>query len=77
MRIAYGTDAGVSKHGRNADEFELLVKFGMSPAEAIKAATINAAMLLGLDKEVGTLEVGKSRRYHRGRRRSADAMSKC
>lgn len=60
VRIAYGTDAGVSKHGRNADEFELLVKFGMSPAEAIKAATINAAALLGLDKEVGTLEVGKS-----------------
>ena len=60
VRIAYGTDAGVSKHGRNADEFELLVKFGMSPAEAIKAATINAAMLLGLEQEVGTLEVGKS-----------------
>ncbi|MFN3517755.1 MAG: amidohydrolase family protein [Novosphingobium sp.] len=60
VRIAYGTDAGVSKHGRNADEFELLVKFGMTPAEAIKAATINAAMLLGLDKETGTLEVGKS-----------------
>ncbi|NCU12283.1 MAG: amidohydrolase family protein, partial [Sphingomonadaceae bacterium] len=56
----YGTDAGVSKHGRNADEFELLVKFGMPAAEAIKAATINAAMLLGLEKEVGTLEVGKS-----------------
>lgn len=60
VRIAYGTDAGVSKHGRNADEFELLVKFGMPAAEAIKAATINAAMLLGLEKEVGTLEVGKS-----------------
>ena len=60
VRIAYGTDAGVSKHGRNADEFELLVKFGMTPAEAIKAATINAAMLLGLEKETGTLEVGKS-----------------
>ena len=60
VRIAYGTDAGVSKHGRNADEFELLVKFGMPAAEAIKAATINAAMLLGLEKEIGTLEVGKS-----------------
>ena len=60
VRIAYGTDAGVSKHGRNADEFELLVKFGMPAAEAIKAATINAAMLLGLEKETGTLEVGKS-----------------
>ena len=60
VRIAFGTDAGVSKHGRNADEFELLVKFGMSPAEAIKAATINAAALLGLEQEIGTLEVGKS-----------------
>ena len=60
VRIAYGTDAGVSKHGRNADEFELLVKYGMPAAEAIKAATINAATLLGIEKEVGTLEVGKS-----------------
>jgi imidazolonepropionase-like amidohydrolase len=60
VKIAYGTDAGVSKHGRNADEFEWLVKFGMSPMEAIKAATVNAAALLGLEKEVGTLEVGKS-----------------
>ena len=60
VKIAYGTDAGVSKHGRNADEFELLVKFGMPAAEAIKAATINAATLLGIEKEVGTLEVGKS-----------------
>lgn len=60
VRIAYGTDAGVSKHGRNADEFELLVKFGMPPVEAIKAATVNAAELLGVDKEAGTIEVGKA-----------------
>lgn len=60
VRIAYGTDAGVSKHGRNADEFELLVKFGMPPVEAIKAASVNAAELLGLDKETGTIEVGKA-----------------
>lgn len=60
VRIAFGTDAGVSKHGRNADEFELMVKFGMPPAEAIKAATVNAADLLGLSAEVGTLEPGKS-----------------
>lgn len=57
--IAFGTDAGVSKHGRNADEFELMVKHGMSPAEAIHAATINAAKLLGLEAEIGTLEPGK------------------
>ncbi|HET9459580.1 MAG TPA: amidohydrolase family protein, partial [Sphingomicrobium sp.] len=60
VKIAFGTDAGVSKHGRNADEFELMVKYGMPPAEAIKAATVNAADLLGLSQEVGTLEPGKS-----------------
>ena len=59
VKIAFGTDAGVSKHGRNADEFELLVKHGMPPAEAIKAATVNAADLLGISSEVGTLEAGK------------------
>jgi imidazolonepropionase-like amidohydrolase len=60
VRICFGTDAGVSKHGRNADEFELMVKHGMPPAEAIKAATVNAADLLGLEEEIGTVEAGKS-----------------
>jgi imidazolonepropionase-like amidohydrolase len=60
VKIAFGTDAGVSKHGRNADEFEFMVKHGMKPAEAIKAATINAAELLGVANEVGTIEPGKS-----------------
>ena len=60
VKIAFGTDAGVSKHGRNADEFELMVKYGMPPAEALKAATVNAADLLGLSSEVGTIEPGKS-----------------
>lgn len=59
VKIAFGTDAGVSLHGRNADEFELMVKHGMSPAEAIQAATVNASELLGLSDQVGTLEVGK------------------
>lgn len=58
--IAFGTDAGVSKHGRNADEFLLMVQHGMSPAEAIKAATVNAAALLGLADEIGTIEAGKA-----------------
>ncbi|MFN4183394.1 MAG: amidohydrolase family protein [Hyphomonas sp.] len=58
--IAFGTDAGVSKHGRNADEFELMVRFGMPPMEAIKAATVNAADLLGISDVAGTLEPGKS-----------------
>jgi len=60
VKIAFGTDAGVSKHGRNADEFELMVKFGMTPATAIQAATVNAADLLGLADQVGSLEPGKS-----------------
>ena len=60
VKIAFGTDAGVSKHGRNADEFELMVKWGMPPAEAIKAATVNAADLLGLASEIGTIQPGKS-----------------
>jgi imidazolonepropionase-like amidohydrolase len=60
VRIAFGTDAGVSKHGRNADEFELMVKHGMPPAAAIQAATVNAADLLGLASEVGSIEPGKS-----------------
>ena len=60
VKIAFGTDAGVSKHGRNADEFELMVKHGMPASEAIRAATINAATLLGVDKEVGSLEPGKA-----------------
>jgi imidazolonepropionase-like amidohydrolase len=59
VRIAFGTDAGVSKHGRNADEFELMVKHGMTPATAIQAATVNAADLLGLAREIGTIEPGK------------------
>ena len=59
VRIAFGTDAGVSKHGRNADEFALMVQHGMTPMAAIEAATVNAADLLGLSSEVGTLEAGK------------------
>jgi imidazolonepropionase-like amidohydrolase len=60
VKIAYGTDAGVSKHGRNADEFELLVKNGMTAEAAIQAATVHAADLLGLAADIGTLEVGKT-----------------
>ena len=59
IKVAFGTDAGVSKHGRNADEFELMVKYGMTPAEAIVAATVSAADLLGVADQVGTLEPGK------------------
>ena len=60
VKIAFGTDAGVSLHGRNADEFELMVKFGMSTKQVLMAATINAADLLDLTNEIGSLEAGKS-----------------
>ena len=60
VRIAYGTDSGVAKHDRNADEFELMVANGMPPASALVAATTNAADLLGLASEIGLIEQGKS-----------------
>jgi imidazolonepropionase-like amidohydrolase len=57
VKIAFGTDAGVSKHGRNADEFELMVQYGMTPATAIVAATTNAADLLGVT-DIGAIRPG-------------------
>jgi imidazolonepropionase-like amidohydrolase len=60
VRIAFGTDAGVSRHGRNADEFEMMVKHGMPAAAAIEAATTNAARLLGVEAETGSIEQGKA-----------------
>lgn len=48
VRIAFGTDAGVMPHGMNAREFVVMVDLGMSPLEAVRTATLNAADLLGL-----------------------------
>lgn len=59
VKIALGTDAGVFPHGRNGHEFELLVGLGMTPMDAIVAGTSNAAKLLGLEGELGTVETGK------------------
>jgi imidazolonepropionase-like amidohydrolase len=59
VKIAYGTDTGVSAHGDNAREFALLVKAGMSPLEAIKAATVFAAEHLDLAGLIGSLTSGK------------------
>lgn len=59
VRIAFGTDAGVIPHGRNAEQLAIMVDYGMSAAEALKSATVVNAELLGLGKELGTLEAGK------------------
>jgi len=59
VNIAFGTDSGVSKHGDNAQEFALMVKAGMQPMAAIKAATVDAATLLGKAGKIGTIEAGK------------------
>ncbi|HEX2091571.1 MAG TPA: amidohydrolase family protein [Longimicrobiaceae bacterium] len=56
--IAFGTDAGVFPHGTNADEFRLLVEAGMTPQQAIEAATRHAANLLG-SRDLGAVEAGK------------------
>jgi imidazolonepropionase-like amidohydrolase len=58
-KMAFGTDAGVYPHGDNAKQFFYMVKFGMTPAQAIRAATSNAADLIGRAKDVGTIERGK------------------
>ncbi|HYA97750.1 MAG TPA: amidohydrolase family protein [Methylomirabilota bacterium] len=59
-RMAYGTDAGVYPHGDNARQFVTMVEWGMKPLDAIQAATINAADLLGWADKVGALEKGHS-----------------
>jgi imidazolonepropionase-like amidohydrolase len=60
VKIAFGTDSGVSRHGENAREFELLVKAGLSPMEAIRAATVSAADHLGKSDLIGSLAPGKA-----------------
>ena len=59
VRIAFGTDSGVSPHGINAQEFHLMVDLGMSPAAALRSAGPAAADLLGLGDRIGTIEKGK------------------
>ncbi len=58
--IAFGTDMGVGPHGENAKEFALMIGAGMSPADAIKAATLNAARLLDLADTAGAIAPGLS-----------------
>ena len=59
VKIAFGTDAGVYPHGWNGKQFSRMVKWGMTPMQAIQSATINAADLMGWENEVGSLKPGK------------------
>lgn len=58
VKMVYGTDAGVHPHGDNAKQFATMVRYGMSPLQAIQSATINAADALA-SKDVGLIEVGR------------------
>ncbi len=59
VRIAMGTDSGVTPHGRNLRELALMAELGMSPAAVLEASTRSAAQLLGVAEERGTIEAGK------------------
>ena len=59
VRIAYGTDSGVYPHGDNAKQFAYMVRYGLTPMEAIRAATLNSAQLLAKEKDLGSIATGK------------------
>jgi len=59
VKIAFGTDVGPFPHGTQAKEFEYLVRFGMSPAQALQSATSMAAELMGWQDRIGSIEKGK------------------
>jgi imidazolonepropionase-like amidohydrolase len=58
VKLTFGTDAGVYPHGLNARQFKYMVRYGMTPLQAIRAATIDAADLLGWQKDVGVIAPG-------------------
>jgi imidazolonepropionase-like amidohydrolase len=60
VKMAFGTDAGVCPHGINARQFAYMVKYGMTPVQAIQSATLNAADLIGHPELFGTITAGKS-----------------
>ena len=59
VRIGFGTDAGIYPHGDNARQFAYMVKYGMTPLEAIRSATTSAAASLGRSQELGSISPGK------------------
>ncbi len=58
VKMAYGTDAGVYPHGDNGKQMEYMVKWGLSPLQAIQASTINNATLFGLENDIGQIKQG-------------------
>lgn len=60
VRIGFGTDAGVYPHGQNARQFAYMVRYGLTPMQAIRSATIDAARLMGHEQEFGSIAPGKS-----------------
>ena len=60
VRIGFGTDSGVYPHGRNANQFRYMVRYGMTPLQAIRSATLDSARLLGHEKDFGSIAVGRS-----------------
>jgi imidazolonepropionase-like amidohydrolase len=59
VRIAFGTDSGVYPHGDNARQFAYMVRYGLTPMDAIRSATLNSAQLLGMERDVGSIAAGK------------------
>jgi imidazolonepropionase-like amidohydrolase len=59
VKLGFGTDAGVYPHGLNARQFAYMVRYGMTPARAIRAATLDAATLLGAQNDLGSIAPGK------------------
>ena len=60
VRIAFGTDSGVYPHGENARQFAYMVRYGLTPMQAIQSATIDSARLLGKESELGSIASGKA-----------------
>ena len=58
--MTFGTDAGVYPHGLNARQLPYMVKYGMTPMQALQSATINGATLIGWQDKVGSIATGKS-----------------
>lgn len=59
VKMVFGTDAGVMPHGTAAGQFRVMVEYGMTPLEAIRTATVNAAQALGREKDVGAIAIGR------------------